>query len=168
VGQQWITHASSLSENVTEVEVRDLSFLGLLLPARIVQEIGLPRTDFFVYFDDVEYCYRARRHGYTIICVPKSKLYHPLPERRTLYLLGRPVFVERFPAWKSYYDVRNRILLALEYEPIKFWYHFLPVILLRMALSLIWYKEERLKKTQSYLLGLWDGLRRSTSRRIYP
>jgi rhamnopyranosyl-N-acetylglucosaminyl-diphospho-decaprenol beta-1,3/1,4-galactofuranosyltransferase len=168
VGRQWITHANNLPEKVAEIEVSALSFLGLLVPARAVQEIGLPRTDFFVYFDDVEYCYRARRHGYAITCVPASKLYHPLPECRTLHLLGRPIFVERFPAWKSYYDIRNRILLALEYEPIKFWYHFLPVILLRMALSLVWYKEERLKKTQAYLLGLWDGLRRQTGRPVRP
>jgi GT2 family glycosyltransferase len=147
VGEQWITHANHLPENAAEIEVNALSFLGLLVPARAVHEIGLPRTDFFVYFDDVEYCYRARRHGYAIACVPASKLYHPLPESRTFHLLGRPIFVERFPDWKS---------------------HFLPVILLRMALSLVWYKEERLKKTQAYLLGMWDGLRRQTGRPVRP
>lgn len=168
IGQNWISHTRDLTSDVTQVAVDFLPFLGLLIPAQAIPELGLPRTDFFVYMDDVEYCFRARRSGYKIICVPQSRFLHPLPQRRAWRIFNKTVWVERFPAWKSYYEVRNRTLIGLEYEGIHFFYQLLPVVLLRIVLSLIWYPEERTKKIRAYLLGLWDGFRRKTGRQMLP
>jgi rhamnopyranosyl-N-acetylglucosaminyl-diphospho-decaprenol beta-1,3/1,4-galactofuranosyltransferase len=171
VNNQWISHTANLADrNVHRegVEVEYLAFLGLLIPAQALVELGLPRIDFFVYLDDVEYCYRAKKNNYAIICAPQSKLFHPLPQRDQLRLFNKVIFVERFPVWKAYYEVRNRILLGMEYEGRKFWMHLLPVVLLRAVLSFIWYKEKRVTRLWLQALGMWDGFRGCTDRHIVP
>jgi len=37
---------------------------GSLIRRRVVEDIGLPREDFFIDFVDFEYCLRLRRHNY--------------------------------------------------------------------------------------------------------
>src|SRR5947208_877291 len=42
---------------------------GAMVRRAVVEEIGLPRADFFIDFVDYEYCLRARSHGYTIAVI---------------------------------------------------------------------------------------------------
>ncbi len=166
---QWFNDLSDFAEHSASgagIAVEYLPFLGVLIPARAVSDIGLPRVDYFIYLDDVEYCYRARKNGYTILCVPQSKLFHPILPRDSVNLLGKEFFIERIPVWKSYYEIRNRILLGLEYEGMRFWIHLWPVVVLRIILSFLRYREERFAKLQFHILGLWDGFRGYTDRRI--
>lgn len=37
---------------------------------------GLNEIDFAVAYNDVDYCYRLRKHGYRIVYAPEAKLYH--------------------------------------------------------------------------------------------
>jgi len=169
VGDQWKKQSSDFFDDdcLEGIEVDFLPFLGLLIPVQSIVELGLPRTDYFVYLDDVEYCYRAKKNGYAIVCAPQSTLYHPLPQRDRIHLFHKTLSVEHLPVWKSYYEVRNRVLLGLEYEGKRFWVHLLPVILLRIVVSLIRYGQ-RVVRFRMQVLGLWDGFRANTNRRVVP
>ncbi|MEM2370842.1 MAG: glycosyltransferase family 2 protein [Candidatus Bathyarchaeia archaeon] len=165
VGKEWISNLTQIPSEHFEPDF--LPFLGLLIPAQAVVEVGLPRADFFVVLDDVEYCYRAKMKGYTLIGIPASVVYHPMPLRKSFRLFKRTVFVESLPPWKGYYDIRNRILLSLEYEGLMFCFKRLPILLFRIILSLLYWGVKG-NTLRLYARGLLDGLKGRTGKLVIP
>jgi GT2 family glycosyltransferase len=64
----------------------------------MIEEIGLFRDDFFLYYDETEYCLRARSLGWKVLISLMSHVY------------TRPISEERND--RQFYMVRNTILLA--------------------------------------------------------
>lgn len=76
-----------------------------LLASREVFDIaGHFRPEFFVYFDDIDWCVRAARRGFRIVCRPQARALHHGGGRHKTSL---------FP---SYYFWRNRIRFFLEHS----------------------------------------------------
>src|SRR6056297_1825510 len=59
-----------------EVAIEWASFACILLRAEMVAEIGPMDEGYFLYFEDAEYCLRARRAGWRIAHVPEAKMVH--------------------------------------------------------------------------------------------
>jgi len=58
---------------------RNLEFApscALLIRCELMRKIGLFDSNFFFYFDDYDYCYRARQAGYSIRYVPTATVRH--------------------------------------------------------------------------------------------
>lgn len=83
------------------------SFCGLVVRRSIIKKIGLPRGDFFIWYDDTEYSLRIRRHS-AIINSNRALLYH-----RT----KAPVQDAGTSAWKMFYGERNFTVVRKEYFP---------------------------------------------------
>ncbi|MGI8747144.1 MAG: glycosyltransferase [Deinococcus sp.] len=58
-------------------EVGCASFVGLLVRTVVARQVGLPRSEFFIGYDDAEWSLRLRRHG-QIRLVPESALVHKI------------------------------------------------------------------------------------------
>ena len=99
------------------------SFVGLMLRADVVREVGRVRTEFFLGYDDAEYSLRVRRQG-PIHLVPEAEVLHKIPIGDT-----RPTRRSRFwnrvigggyasapweTYWRDLYRVRN--FMALKHE----------------------------------------------------
>lgn len=65
----------SEQEAKSEQSISYASFVGLLINAKAVDEIGYPLPEFFIWFDDVEYCQRLQRVG-PIFYNPQSVILH--------------------------------------------------------------------------------------------
>lgn len=63
------------AEATTEQSISYASFVGLLINTKAIDRVGYPLPDFFIWFDDVEYCQRLRRVG-SIYYNPKSVILH--------------------------------------------------------------------------------------------
>lgn len=76
------------------------SFCGLFLHRDVINKIGLPERDYFIWYDDTEYCYRINKYT-KITVVPSAILNHKtvLPQPSQGFVLG----------WKDYYGIRNSI-----------------------------------------------------------
>ena len=48
----------------------------LLIRRNVLEEVGLFDTDYFAYYEDLDWSCRAQRHGYNIKFVPESKIWH--------------------------------------------------------------------------------------------
>ncbi|MDD5556453.1 MAG: glycosyltransferase family 2 protein [bacterium] len=60
-------------------EVREVYYVtgcSLLARAATIREIGLMDEDYVFYFDDMDWCVRARRRGWRVKYVPGSVVYH--------------------------------------------------------------------------------------------
>ncbi len=77
-----------------------ITFEGPLFNRKLVEKIGLPRFDFFIYGDDSEYFLRAERKGFSIV-INTEALFSRLID---------PPEGFKFD-WKSYYQARNQIII---------------------------------------------------------
>lgn len=95
------------------ISKRTFLFLGFFLPRVLVEEIGFPREDLFIYFDDIDYSTKAFLAGYQIYQVRDSILEHPdmMQETKRFNILGKKFTIQKMPKWKWYYYMRNGILV---------------------------------------------------------
>jgi len=52
------------------------SFACVLIKDEVFQQIGLMDEKYFMYFEDIEFCYRARNAGWDIINFPDARVVH--------------------------------------------------------------------------------------------
>ena len=149
------------------VAVANVPFLGLLIHRELIERIGLPDKGFFVSGDDAELCARARAAGAQVFLVPTAVIRHPRVPRVWLRLGNRRMCVLRLAPWRSYYDVRNRLLIARRYFGLRLWTEALPGTLLRWLVTLA-LQPHRLSQSHAYLRGIWDGLAGRTGVRWPP
>ncbi|HDH96484.1 MAG TPA: glycosyltransferase family 2 protein, partial [Proteobacteria bacterium] len=109
------------------------------------EDVGDLNEEFFLYHEDVEWCYRAGAKGYRILLVPQARAYHtgfrsdPKGEMR-----------------KAYFIARNSVLFAKRWltgtKRLKFWTFLLasiPVYFLKGAVD---------ERARWLLKGAADGI----------
>jgi len=77
------------------IEADFLAFANMLMPVEVVRRIGLPE-DFFLHYDDIEFCLRARAAGYPVVAVPAAVFWHESWH-------AKPT------TWIQYYNTRNSL-----------------------------------------------------------
>lgn len=132
----WIDWEQGISRMEGEVEdrgqftaIREVDFVtgcAMLLRRTALERAGLLDERFFMYFEETEWCVRARRAGFRILFTPRAKLWHKIPLNA------------RFDKeYLAYYMTRNRLLFlrATGARP-RTWFNALVLQDLRTYLSL--------------------------------
>ncbi len=57
-------------------EVDYITGCCLLIKREVIEKIGLMDEDYFLYFEDADWCLKARKAGYKCVLVPNSKIWH--------------------------------------------------------------------------------------------
>ncbi len=96
------------------------SFVGFMIRTAVAREVGLPRAEFFLGYDDAEYSLRVRRHG-AIRLVPEATIVHKIvvgggeaTRRSRLWnrVLGQHYTSAPWESfWKDLYRVRNFMVI---------------------------------------------------------
>lgn len=155
---------SIFEDDVLEVET--WMFVGFYLPREIISDVGFPRADFFIYWDDHEYALRIRKAGYRIFKVRDSVIEHQdavknyYPEIR----FG-PIHMNMFKMadWRVYYYVRNQILTYKWNDKKKYEIIFLETLKMFIKIGVFKTGQGRIA-----LKGLKDGLMNKTGKRMSP
>ena len=82
-----------------------LTGCAILARRAALEKIGLFDSDFFMYWEDVDWCLRARQAGFEILFVPQAKLWHKGVQMD--YQPGPNV---------AYYSARNELLLLRKHR----------------------------------------------------
>lgn len=69
-------HTVAIEPGPDEQDAQWASFACILLRADMVADIGLMDEGYFLYFEDCEYCLRARRNGWQIALADKAVIVH--------------------------------------------------------------------------------------------
>ncbi len=94
-------------------ETEHWMFVGFLLPKFVVDTVGLPREEFFIYHDDFEYARRILKKNIKIYKVQSSVIEHTYYSKegaRQGLLFGKCYSFPIMSDWKVYYLTRNRLL----------------------------------------------------------
>jgi len=92
-----------------------ISFASVLLKTNVLREIGLMDEQFFMYFEDVDYCLRADRQGFTTVYWPDSRVIH-LHGRSS----GVPELSQKAKCLPDYYYLSRSHLLRKHYGLLYF------------------------------------------------
>ena len=66
----------------------------MLIKTSVIRQIGVLEPLFFNYFEDTDFCFRAKENGYRVVVDSRSVIYHKVSATVT-------------PAWKQYEYFRN-------------------------------------------------------------
>lgn len=75
-------------------ELNAFSYVGTIISKKKMQQVGVTRQDYFIWWDDTEHSLRLSKVG-KIVCIPAIKVHHNIPDQ--------PFSL----TWKNYYNFRN-------------------------------------------------------------
>jgi GT2 family glycosyltransferase len=143
--------------NGASYETDVLTFAGTLISARAVARLGLPRSEFFMGFEEHEFCLRARAAGMKLVAVPQTLIvsHDPVPRG------------DARPPWRGYYQTRNHLAMALQHHSPQeaMWWALRQVKFIVATLLLLDRKWERIRLR---LLGAWHALAGRGGRIVDP
>jgi len=94
-----------------------IPFNGVLVTRELVERIGYPRAEFFIWGDDVEYLWRAERAGARIATVVDAHVLHPATDDLgTPMMLGRTTYNHSPSDLKHYCMARNNTVNLRRYR----------------------------------------------------
>lgn len=158
-------------DNTGRKQIDSWMFVGFFLPRMLITEVGFPRSDFFIYYDDAEYANRIKKYGYDIVKVQDSVVIHQD--------LGKGKLLERYlfkgtsieqhlcypdmADWRVYYEIRNKILMY--HMTDKRWRRVVFVEQPKLILGLLLMKPQQ---TLTALRGYFDGVFGKSGIKIRP
>lgn len=75
-GQQVASNEANLNQYPFNSEVESVVFACAYIKREVIDKIGLLCEDFFAYFEDTDYCLRAKDAGYKTICCGAATIVH--------------------------------------------------------------------------------------------
>lgn len=89
--------------------VYDFPFEGPLIKKNIVEKVGLPNSEYFIFFDDSDYALRCLKYT-NILFVRESHLHKQII----------PIIGDTNYCWRDYYYARNEIIFDRKYNNNRF------------------------------------------------
>ena len=86
---------------------------AMMVPREVLNKAGLMSEDFFLYYEELDWCERIRRAGYDVWVEPNAKVYH-----KESYTVGK------ISALKTYYLNRNRLFFMRRNHSLAQWRAF--------------------------------------------
>lgn len=102
-----------------------ISFVGVVIKTDLINTVGLPERNYFIWYDDTEYSIRLRKLS-QIINVNNAIIYHKTD------LLNNNYYK---PNWKEYYGIRNKILMQKKHSTNKFMLYI--YLFIKLVLNLV-------------------------------
>jgi len=94
-----------------------IPFNGVLVTRALVERIGVPRAEFFIWGDDVEYLWRAEEAGARIATVVEARVLHPATDDLgTPMMFGRTTYNHSPSDLKHYCMARNNTVNLRRYR----------------------------------------------------
>lgn len=115
------------SQYDAEEETDYVSGAAMLVKAEVFEKIGLFDERYFLYYEDSDFCHRAKQSGFKIMYAPKAIIFHQNAKSTGL---GSSL--------QDYYISRNRFLFASKFLPLR-----TQLALLKEALRNINFKTKR-------------------------
>jgi GT2 family glycosyltransferase len=129
------------------LEVDYVAGACLLIRSELIKKIGLIPEEYFLFFEETEWCLKARRAGQKVVCVCDSLIYHKGSKS-----------TEKVGGLQEYYMTRNQIIFEKRNAGRSQWAVFCLQRMYRMALSLAkgWVKGGM---SRDALKGFQDGMK---------
>jgi GT2 family glycosyltransferase len=150
-------------KKVDALIINQCSFVGLCFASKAINAIGLPKKDFFIHYDDTEFCNRLSRIG-QIWLITKSCIRHKEAAKTDATVkqnnLGRETDRMAYDKlWINYYGYRNLIWLVLNKESTIAEVCRLYLMHIRKIIAVILYDDHKVTRIKFWNSAFLDGVR---------
>jgi len=129
------------------VEVDYVVGCGLLIKKSVIESIGTLNPNYFLYYEDVDWCTRARKNGYNIYSIPESKIWHKISSEESDSLT------------RYYYGSRNSFLFLKNNWSMALLLLFPVAILNNLLYSFTLILKGKRKAAITVLKSIYDGVK---------
>ncbi len=116
---------------------------SFLIKCNVIEKIGMIDEAYFLLWEDVDWCERARKKGYAVVYVPSSRVWHKVSKSIGMY-----------SRLALYYYSRNSLLFILKHKPLR----LIPIMLRRWRKIRRHHKGGETKHARCHALALRDFL----------
>ena len=92
------------------IDIQGTAFEGPFIRREVVESIGLPNKDLFIFCDDTDYCLRTVQAGFRIVYVPSA-----LMDKQKFFSDDSWSERSRKKKWKRFYQIRNSAYMNHHY-----------------------------------------------------
>lgn len=139
-----------------------MPFNGTLISSVLVEKIGYPMKEFFVYGDENEYFLRIKQSGAEMAIDVNSLYRHPTNVEKVTKFLGKNIYYMKMPRWKTYCAARNKTYIAKKY----FGLNGVLKLTMKDILYLLAVPGDRMGRLSATIQGRHDGLKGNFERKI--
>lgn len=146
-------------EKATEdiIEVDFITGCCMLLRKEVVQQFLLPE-EYFMYFEDVDYCIQLKDNGYKLMVAQNPLIYHKVSASSG---------GEESPFFIRYWN-RNRIILMNKYKnkvsALKYSYVIISFYFTRIIKYIIYLSSFKSKERKALVLGIKEGIMKKNNK----
>lgn len=145
-------HEKDSPENSAVREVDYAWGAAMLIRGQVLRETGGFDLDFFVYYEEVDFCQRVQQLGYKIFYLPDARIWHKVGSSANT-------------PWTAYHWNRSKMLFYRKHARGSAHYLYLVLYAFSYALTDAVLKTLKIRKKsgnrgplKDALRGLWDGL----------
>lgn len=140
----------------TFIEKEANLFNGLLMHHSVVEKVGLPRKEFFIRGDEVEYTKRFLKNNIKFGTLTSAKFYHPSDDtERVTCLFGQMIIRDAHSDFKNYYMFRNRAVAFIEDGNAL----LLPLDFIRYSYYFLIHKKFNWSGLKLWCIATYDGIK---------
>jgi len=159
-----------------DIHLDYISGASMFVSKGFIEDVGFMDELYFMYFEDFDWCQRAKIRKYMINCCCRSCVWHK-KEASTGMARQEKSFFKRKSARPSinklvftyYYNIRNRIYFVKKYfrnKYLLFIMIYMPIKICRMVLGIFLYNDpNKFKRIGFILRGVYDGITGKMGRR---
>ena len=133
-----------------------VTFSGTLVRAELVRIVGVPKRQFFMMHEDLDYCLRVRDAGWHTYVLPQQLV--------TAFAMGSEGSP---PPWRGYYQTRNHLAMSLERRSVPELAWWLSRTL-RFCVAALRSRDRPGLRIRLRILGAWHALRGVSGRTVVP
>lgn len=109
-----LTWPCEVDEAEIESKMSYVCGASMLVSAELIRDVGLMRDDYFLFFEEIDWCERARKAGYSLAYASKAIVYH-----KEGAAIGTGTGATR-SLLAEYYGMRNKLLVTWRFFPWAF------------------------------------------------
>ncbi len=158
-GQGRFFYATCAGDSATPwVEVIAIITSGSLIPVNALRIVGLMREDYFIDFVDIEWCFRARCHGFRFYGTSSARMEHHVGGNEFLAWYGNWRLFGGYHPDRLYYQYRNGVsLLSVGHVPLG-WKLRMAWTWLGNIYAYVLFAPGRSRNLSAITRGIWDGM----------
>ncbi len=124
---------------------------AMLIKKEVIEKIGGLSEDYFLYYEDTDYCLRAQKEGWQCVLAPESRIWHKISQS-----------TKEFSPSYLYYHTRNGLMMAKRMNsPIKIIlvYVFSVWLTIKQIVKYLFFpsKREWAKMVMLGICDFWEG-----------
>lgn len=154
-------------DSVHEIELA--TFVSLLVNRKAIEKVGFPKREFFIHFDDWEFCLRLLKFGKIFLITDCASMHKELPQKTVIpnkkkfyekKFLGNIYLRQTLDNLSlTYFDIRNIIWTTKTHCPKLLFYRLLFTVFIKDIIAIILFDNEKVMRIKFTSNAYIDGFR---------